>query len=61
MSWNVPAAPKATGKHRRRTIYRSWVNPNGRDALGHLRSVDQMIPNIEQMPSVAEMVAAVEG
>jgi hypothetical protein len=55
------AAPKVTGKNRRRTIYTRWVNPNGRKVLGHLGSVDQMIPNIEEMPSVAKMVAAVEG
>jgi hypothetical protein len=55
------AAPKATGRNRRRTIYTRWVNPNGRKILGHLGSVDQMIPNIDQMPSVAKMVAAVEG
>jgi hypothetical protein len=54
------ASPKVTGKNRRRTIYTRWVNPNGRKILGYLGSVDQMIPNIEEMPSVAKMVAAVE-
>lgn len=54
------AAPKATGRNRRRTIYTRWVNPRGRQILGRLGSIDQIIPNIDQMPSVANMAAAVE-
>jgi len=55
------AAPKATGRHRRRTIYTRWVNPHGKEILGHLGSIDQLIPKIDQMPSVAKMAATVEG
>ena len=55
------AAPKATGMHRRRTIYTRWVNPNGKEVLGPLGSIDQLIPKIDQMPSVAKMAATVEG
>jgi ectoine hydroxylase-related dioxygenase (phytanoyl-CoA dioxygenase family) len=54
------AAPKATGRNRRRTIYTRWVNPRGRQILGRLGSIDQIIPNIDQMPSVANMAAEVE-
>jgi hypothetical protein len=54
------AAPKATGRNRRRTIYTRWVNPNGKEVLGPMGSIDQLIPKIDQMPSVAKMVATVE-
>jgi len=54
------AAPKVTGKNRRRTIYTRWVNPRGREILGPMGSIDQLIPKIDQMPSVAKMAASVE-
>jgi len=54
------AAPKPTGTHRRRTIYTRWVNPRGREILGYMGSIDQLIPNIDQMPSVTKMAATVE-
>lgn len=54
------AAPKATGKNRRRTIYTRWVNPRGREILGPMGSIDQLIPNIDKMASVTKMAAAVE-
>ena len=54
------AAPKATGRQRRRTIYTRWVNPRGREILGPMGSIDQLIPKIDEMPSVAKMAATVE-
>ena len=54
------AAPKATGRNRRRTIYTRWVNPHGKEVLGHMGSIDQLIPKINEMPSVAKMVETVE-
>jgi hypothetical protein len=54
------AAPKATGRDRRRTIYTRWVNPRGREILGPFGSIDQLIPKIDEMPSVSKMAAQVE-